>query len=84
MGFVGDKMVLGQVFSEYFSFPANSHSTSHSILINDPMMQCCVVSVLIASLNNKHKKKTCNCFTHFCISVKVYPPRMHDHEIMTP
>jgi hypothetical protein len=27
VGFVVDKVVLGQVFSEYFGFPANLHST---------------------------------------------------------
>jgi hypothetical protein len=27
MGFVVDKAALGQVFSEYFGFPANYHST---------------------------------------------------------
>jgi hypothetical protein len=28
VGFVVDKMALGQVFSEYFGFPANLHSTN--------------------------------------------------------
>jgi hypothetical protein len=27
VGFVVDKVALGQVFSEYFGFPANLHST---------------------------------------------------------
>jgi hypothetical protein len=30
VGFVVDKLALGQVFSEYFSFPANLHSTNFS------------------------------------------------------
>jgi hypothetical protein len=33
VGFVVDKVALGQVFSEYFGFPANSHSTDYSTLI---------------------------------------------------
>jgi hypothetical protein len=33
MEFVVDKVALGQVFSEYFGFPANSHSTDCSIFI---------------------------------------------------
>jgi hypothetical protein len=28
-----DKMALGQVFSEYFGFPCNHHSTNFSIII---------------------------------------------------
>jgi hypothetical protein len=28
-----DKATLGQVFSEYFGFPANHHSTNFSIII---------------------------------------------------
>jgi hypothetical protein len=28
VGFVVDKVALGQVFSEYFRFPANLHSTN--------------------------------------------------------
>jgi hypothetical protein len=28
-----DKEALGQVFSEYFGFPANRHSTNFSIII---------------------------------------------------
>jgi hypothetical protein len=31
--FVVDKVALGQVFSEYFGFPANSHSTDCSTVI---------------------------------------------------
>jgi hypothetical protein len=33
MGFMVDQVALGQVFSEYFGFPANSHSTDGSTLI---------------------------------------------------
>jgi hypothetical protein len=33
VGFVVDKVALGQVFSEYFGFPANPHSTNCSITI---------------------------------------------------
>jgi hypothetical protein len=33
VGFVVDKVVLGQVFSDYFSSPANSHSTICSTII---------------------------------------------------
>jgi hypothetical protein len=33
MGFVVDKVAQGQVFSEYFGFLANHHSTKFSILI---------------------------------------------------
>jgi hypothetical protein len=33
MGFVVDKVALGQVFSEYFGFPANSHSADCSTFI---------------------------------------------------
>jgi hypothetical protein len=33
VGFVVDKVALGQVFSEYFGFPANLHSTKSSIII---------------------------------------------------
>jgi hypothetical protein len=33
VGFVVDKASLGQVFSEYFGFPANHHSTNFSIII---------------------------------------------------
>jgi hypothetical protein len=33
MGFVVDKVALGQVFSEYFGYPANPHSTDCSIII---------------------------------------------------
>jgi hypothetical protein len=32
VGFVVDKAAMGQVFSEYFGFPAN-HSTNFSIII---------------------------------------------------
>jgi hypothetical protein len=33
VGFVVDEMALGQVLSEYFGSPANSHSTDFSTLI---------------------------------------------------
>jgi hypothetical protein len=33
LGFVVDKVALEQVFSEYFGFPANSHSTDFSTMI---------------------------------------------------
>jgi hypothetical protein len=33
VGFVVDKVALGQVFSEYFGFPYHSHSTYCSIFI---------------------------------------------------
>jgi hypothetical protein len=33
VGFLLDKMALGQVFSEYFGFLVNSHSTDCSTLI---------------------------------------------------
>jgi hypothetical protein len=33
VGFVVDKVALGQVFSEYFDFPANSHSADCFTLI---------------------------------------------------
>jgi hypothetical protein len=33
VGFVVDKVALGQVFSECFGFPANHHSTKFSIII---------------------------------------------------
>jgi hypothetical protein len=33
VGFVVDKVALGQVFSEYFGFPANHHSIKFSIII---------------------------------------------------
>jgi hypothetical protein len=33
VGFVVDKVALGRVFSEYFGFLANHHSTKFSILI---------------------------------------------------
>jgi hypothetical protein len=33
VGFVVDKVAVGQVFSEYFGFPANSHSTDCSTII---------------------------------------------------
>jgi hypothetical protein len=33
VGFVVDKVALGQVFSEYFGFPANPHSTNCSTII---------------------------------------------------
>jgi hypothetical protein len=32
VGFVVDKVAVGQVFSEYFSFPANPHSTNFSAI----------------------------------------------------
>jgi hypothetical protein len=32
VGFVVDKMALGQIFSEYFGFPTNLHSTKFSII----------------------------------------------------
>jgi hypothetical protein len=32
VGFVVDKVALGQVFSEYFGFPANLHSTNLSTI----------------------------------------------------
>jgi hypothetical protein len=32
MGFVVDKVALGQVFSEYFGFPCNLHSTNCSTI----------------------------------------------------
>jgi hypothetical protein len=34
MGFVVDKAVLGQVFSEYFGFPCQSFHQFFSIIIN--------------------------------------------------
>jgi hypothetical protein len=34
VGFVVNKVALGQVFPEYFDFPANLHSTKFSITIN--------------------------------------------------
>jgi hypothetical protein len=33
VGFVVDKVALGQVSSEYFGSPANSHSTDFSTII---------------------------------------------------
>jgi hypothetical protein len=33
VGFVVEKVTLGQVFSEYFGFPSNPHSTDSSTLI---------------------------------------------------
>jgi hypothetical protein len=33
VGFVVDKAALGQVFSEYFRFSANHHSTNFFIII---------------------------------------------------
>jgi hypothetical protein len=33
VGFVVDKVALGQVFSEYVGFPASLHSTSFSTII---------------------------------------------------
>jgi hypothetical protein len=33
VGFVEDKVALGQIFSEYFGFFANLHSTKFSIII---------------------------------------------------
>jgi hypothetical protein len=33
VGFVVNKVALGQVFSEYFGFPANTHSTDCSTVI---------------------------------------------------
>jgi hypothetical protein len=33
VGFVVEKVALGQVFSEYFGSPANLHSTKFSIII---------------------------------------------------
>jgi hypothetical protein len=33
VGFVVDKVALGQVFSEFFGSPANSHSTDCSTII---------------------------------------------------
>jgi hypothetical protein len=56
VGFMVDKVTLGQVFSEYFGFPAHSKSTDCSILIiyHPRLVQvliliisehvCCVVS----------------------------------------
>jgi hypothetical protein len=39
MGFVVDKVVLGQVFAEYFGFPANSLSIDYfTIIIYHPGM----------------------------------------------
>jgi hypothetical protein len=32
VGFLVDKVMSGQVFSEYFGFPCQNHSTSFSIL----------------------------------------------------
>jgi hypothetical protein len=32
VGFVVDNVTLGQVFSEYFGFPANVHSTNFSTI----------------------------------------------------
>jgi hypothetical protein len=32
VGFVVDKVALGQVFSEYFGFPPNLHSTNFSTI----------------------------------------------------
>jgi hypothetical protein len=33
VGFVVDKVALGQVVSKYLGFPANPHSTNYSIII---------------------------------------------------
>jgi hypothetical protein len=33
VGFLVDKVALGQVFSDYFGFPAHSHSTDCSTVI---------------------------------------------------
>jgi hypothetical protein len=35
VGFVVDKVALGQVFSDYFGSLANPHSTDYSTPIND-------------------------------------------------
>jgi hypothetical protein len=46
VGFVVDKDALGRVFSEYFGFPCNLHSTKFSIIIitrskyNRPISGC--------------------------------------------
>jgi hypothetical protein len=34
VGFVVDKVALGQIFSEYFGFPCHLHSTKFSIITN--------------------------------------------------
>jgi hypothetical protein len=38
VGFVVDKVALEQIFSEYFSFPANLHSTNFSTITYHPGM----------------------------------------------
>lgn len=52
--FVVGKVSLG-LFSQYFGFLANSHSTKCSTFINH-CYQHCVVSVLISSLNDELRK----------------------------
>jgi hypothetical protein len=38
MGFVLDKMILGQVSSYYFGFLSNPYSTGYTIFINRPII----------------------------------------------
>jgi hypothetical protein len=60
MGFVVDKVALGQVFSEYFGFPCQSfHRCSTLIIICSWYNRPVVASVTVGSipLNPKTEKK---------------------------
>jgi hypothetical protein len=54
-GFVVNKMALGRVFSQYFGFPCwfSFHQVLH--VHQSSYLQSSIVSILIASLNNKLK-----------------------------
>jgi hypothetical protein len=49
MGFVVRKVALGLGFSQYFGFPANSHSASCSIITYHPITGVTVVLIPRAS-----------------------------------
>jgi hypothetical protein len=53
--FVVDEVIMGQVFSEYSAFPANSHSTNCTTFINHSIFRYSIVSIMISSLNSQFR-----------------------------
>jgi hypothetical protein len=70
VGFVVDKMILGQVFSKYFGFRAVSPSTDCSMFINRHY----VVSIMTEPLNNTNHSHLLIIHEYIPNSFDIIPP----------
>jgi hypothetical protein len=97
VGFVVDNVALGQVFSEYFGFPANYHSTDCSTLMMIYHPELAQTGQLVADVprglsltaqqETKKKKKKRSLTLAGCGAVSLYGTYnrsdRHDNEVYT-